>query len=601
MEKSCDVRVSGLDAIRKLVCVRKVPEADLFVMVSVPESQVLTEFVQSRRRFFILAAILTALCAPLIGSAAVRRFNMDAAQARLERAQLRAAAAARDLRCALDNMSHGIMLLDPDGAVVLSNDRADSLLALRPRQRAGLCSNVDIFNAISHIERAEGSDLSALRGALQLDHPRARVACVGPHDRMLEVCTRRLSDGGFVRTIEDITMRHRDARLLAEARDEAQAASDARALFLARMSHEIRTPLHATIGFARILKRRQLDPENAKLVSLIDESSSHLIAIVDDILDLSSVDAGRLRLTPGPFDLRAMLEKLRPIARSLIGDRLIRFELHADDDAPGWIVADERRLFQVLVNLVTNAVKFTDAGEVTVRVRRLANSAGDDVRLQFETADTGCGMKPEAIETLFEPFHRGEHAGHKPGAGLGLSIVREFVGLMGGEIAVDSTPGEGTSVVVRIPVGIASPPAPAADVAADAVQADQRPLDILVADDTRSSLMLIRMLLEDRGHCVSTVSDGQQAVEACSGRAFDLVLLDIQMPVMGGLEAAARIRKGVGEAAPFISALTAQVLESDLQRARDAGMDAVLRKPLDEAELAEVLRRAGARQPSAVA
>lgn len=586
--------VSHTDQIRrvsKLMCVRRIPDSDIYVVVWKPLSDIVKDVDSLESAATLLNMFLTALALPLMGGSIAKRYRLSQALDGRERARRRADGIARDLRCALDNMSHGIMLLDSEGAVLVSNDQAYALMGLGGLGAQTPADNDRLRACVEALAVAAVPGLHALRDALGLE--KTFMRCAGPDGRVLKVRTGPLADGGFVRTVEDITDRHENERLMASARDVAQEASRARALFLARMSHELRTPLHAVVGFVRLLRHEKLDPEPVRLAGMIDEASTHLISIVDDILDFSAADAGRLRLSPTPVDLEALLGRFQSIASVLLADKPVVFRAALAPDAPRWILCDERRLAQIMMNLIGNAAKFTRSGEIVVD---LSGFQGEDGarRLRIVVRDTGVGVLPELLGDLFHPFSRGEGASQMSGAGLGLAIVHDLVARMGGHIAVSSDPGRGATFVATIlaPPVEAAPQASRAEAAEPAAAA--RSLDVLVADDTRSSQLLIGMLLKKRGHRVVAVDDGLEAVKAARRQAFDLVLLDIQMPVMDGLEAARAIRADNAgkDRRPLISALTAQVLPHDHDAARAAGMDAVLKKPFRESELDAVLRRA---------
>jgi signal transduction histidine kinase len=258
-----------------------------------------------------------------------------------------------------------------------------------------------------------------------------------------------------------------------------------------------------------------------------------------------------------------------------------------ESDTPKRISTDQRRLLQILTNLLSNAIKFTDVGSVTLRVARETKKDA----LRFSVEDTGCGIDPATSYALFEAFNRDERTADKPGSGLGLAIVKELSTLLGGSVQATGKLGAGSIFSVTIPTthareAAAKPPRKTRSV-------KRRPLDVLVAEDTYASMLLIRLMLEKRNCLATCVEDGEAAVAAARARDFDLILLDIQMPKANGFEAAAAIRALQRQGRrPFISALTAQVLEEDQARAHAVGMDHMLRKPFEDAELDDLLERA---------
>ena len=587
---ACFSAVSGLDGIEKLLCARQVSGADLYVVVSRPLELIEEDVEAMRRQLSLLALALTIFCAPLMAAASLRRYRLSRTIGQLADARKKIALVVRDLTCALENMTDGIMLLDAQGAILVSNDQAFALLGLDEPAADRPCTNEQIRKRIAHMQIAPAfDDLAELGGALRLDVFSRAALCAGPQGRVLNVRTRKLDDGGFVRTISDVTRTHHDAMIVAKARDDAQAASRARSDFLARMSHEIRTPLHAVLGFSRMLAKEPMPAGARSIADMIHQSSAHLIDIVDDILDFSSAEAGRLAVHEAPVEIAELAQRLETIAKPLAAQKNLALRVIVEQGAPQRIATDQRRLLQILTNLLSNAVKFTDAGSVTLRIARDAKQDA----LRFSVEDTGCGIDPATARTLFEAFSRDERTADKPGSGLGLAIVKELSTLLGGSVEATGKPGAGATFSVIIP---ATPVrAAAAKPQRKTRSVKRRTLDVLVAEDTYASMLLIRLMLEKRNCAVTCVEDGEAAIAAARARDFDLILLDIQMPKANGFEATAAIRAlNTQGRRPFISALTAQVLEEDQARAREAGMDHMLRKPFEEAELDDLLAMAAA-------
>lgn len=600
---SCFTDVSGLDGIEKLFCAREVPGVAQDVVVTIPVEGVDADVKAMRAQLTLLALLITLCCFPLMGTAVARRYKLSRAVRELEIARGEAASIAHNLRCALANISDGIMLINSEGDILVSNDQAFLHLGLdpqiaRPTSSQKFCNNAQVVTGVRALainrddEHTYFEELADLTSSLNLsDAPLLLALCAGLDDKVLQLRTHRLDDGGYVRTIADVTQTYNDSAMVARARDDALAATQARSSFLARMSHEIRTPLHAALGFTQLLAHEKLSVGGADIVQNIQLSTSHLIAIVDDILDFSTIEAGRLRMSVGALALPALMARLEAIAKPLVADKDVSLEISIAPGTPQCVRTDERRLLQILTNLLCNAIKFTDQGFVRLRVSSRTGASGENL-LRFEVTDTGCGLPPNSALSLFEPFSRSEGVSHKPGAGLGLAIVKELVTLLGGHIEAENNPGQGAKFTLEIPVIEDH-----VHVSTALQEAPIAKLNVLVADDTRSSLLLIRMLLERRGHRVVTVSDGQAAVEASASDAFDLVLLDIQMPLLNGFEAAAIIRRQFAFSSgkrPLVSALTAQVLPEDQTRARAAGMDHLLCKPFEAHELDALLRAAAA-------
>lgn len=385
------------------------------------------------------------------------------------------------------------------------------------------------------------------------------------------------------------------AQRLDAALAAAEQASRAKSEFLATMSHEIRTPLNGVLGMTRLLLDQSVTADQREKLEIINDSGEALLAILDDILDFSKLEAGRVELEASDFDVARVVRSTVALMDSRAKLKGLTLGVDVDAQTPKTVNGDANRLRQILLNLVGNAVKFTEAGGVNVSV-----TADEEGRLRFVVQDTGIGIDAAAQRRLFQDFAQADAsvARRFGGSGLGLAICKRLAALMGGDIGVDSRLGEGSRFWVAIPFGKAEhadappqcAPAPIAKAAAD------RPLRVLLAEDNCVNQMVIRGLLERRGHKVVTAEDGVQAVEAARGGGFDVILMDMLMPVMDGVEAARFIRSlppPVGET-PII-ALTASVLEGDAQKCRDAGMNDFVSKPVAPETLYAALAAAARR------
>lgn len=381
---------------------------------------------------------------------------------------------------------------------------------------------------------------------------------------------------------------------LQAARDQALAATRAKSAFLANMSHEIRTPMNGVLGMARLLGATRLDDVQSRYVQLLEASGKHLLVIVNDILDLSKLQAGKLRLHPEPLEMGRFIEQVTELLRP--GADAKRLELRGDvsGQVDGWWLADAPRLRQVLLNLAGNAIKFTEAGVVAVRAFPTASDIGEGARLRFEVSDTGPGISEEGIEALFQPFSQLEDGAEKnaEGTGLGLAISHRLVELMGARLCVESTRGEGSTFWFELELERAPPVA--VTPTADATPPRGFPLlgKVLVVEDNAVNREICMAELEAHGLRPDSVSDGEQAVQATAETAYDLVLMDCQMPNMDGYQATREIREreSDGERVPIV-ALTANALTEDRQRCIDVGMDDYLTKPIEPIELGRILRR----------
>jgi PAS domain S-box-containing protein len=397
-------------------------------------------------------------------------------------------------------------------------------------------------------------------------------------------------------THTDITRRKRAELALRRARDQALAASSAKSAFLANMSHEIRTPMNSVLGMLALLRRSALTPAQDDHAAKSEAAARSLLALLDDILDLSKVEAGRLTLEPQPFRPAQLLAELQGLLQAALAGKPVALRMTLDPALPPVLVGDALRLRQVLLNLGGNAVKFTATGEVEVALRLLERH-GDSVRLELSVRDTGLGIAPSQQAQLFEPFTQAEAsiARRFGGTGLGLAICRRLVRLMGGELQLDSAAGVGSRFHCRLELPLARPEQVAA-LAAPARRA-RAPgtalagLRLLVAEDNPHNREVAQALLGAEGALVELAANGLEAVAAVAAGQFDAVLMDLQMPEMDGFTATARIRQALGlERLPII-AMTANAAPSDRAASLAAGMNDHVGKPFELPQLVAVLRR----------
>jgi PAS domain S-box-containing protein len=397
----------------------------------------------------------------------------------------------------------------------------------------------------------------------------------------------------------DVTGQKTIERQLVEARDAAEAASHAKSDFLAVMSHEIRTPMNGVLGFAELLAHGDLSPEQHEYVRTIRQSGEAMLRIINDILDYSRIEAGRMQIERSSFPLMRAVEDVRVLLEPAAREKGITLEVRAFGDLPELVIGDETRLRQVLLNLASNAVKFTSEGGVLVEVGEVEAGC-----FRFIVRDTGPGVPPEKLKTVFEPFVQADSsiARRFGGTGLGLTIAHRLVRLMGGHLEARSQLGQGSEFGFELPLERdARPRAPevARPGGMEETFAIRHPLDILVAEDDFVNRRLIGKVLERLGYTASTASDGEETLVKYCERPPQCILMDMHMPGMDGIEATRRIREleaDHGERVPvFISALTANVLPAEKERCFEAGMDDYLAKPLDIEALRRVLERASAR------
>jgi PAS domain S-box-containing protein len=435
----------------------------------------------------------------------------------------------------------------------------------------------------------------------------AEAAGLGPaRPAVIIVCRMRKQDGAYiwvevraryvpasadqpasiVSNWRDITQR-RTAELEAKtAREAAEAANRAKSDFLAMMSHELRTPMTGVLGMADLLLMSELSPDQAQMTHQLSRSAKALLEILNDILDFSKIEAGKLELETIAFRLSDIVADVRHLFAPQAAAKGIGFAVESAPGLHDTLMGDPKRVRQVVVNLVNNALKFTSEGGVTIAIKQDWITARRTLVILAVT-DTGIGIPREIIDRLFQPFMQADASTARKygGTGLGLTICRQLVAAMGGELSLESSPGAGSTFTLRIPMDVSDLPVAAAAPARTAPPA-ARPLKLLLAEDTDTTRDLMAAMMRRFGHAIDTAENGAVALEQAKSRDYDLILMDMQMPVMDGMQASAAIRALPGAAGRVpIIALTADAMTEHHARYLAAGADMVVTKPVDWSEL----------------
>ncbi len=383
------------------------------------------------------------------------------------------------------------------------------------------------------------------------------------------------------------------SRELSEARDQAEAANHGKSVFLANMSHEIRTPFQGLLGMLNLLGEARLTPVQRDYLQTASDSAQHLLGVLNDILDVSTMESGTLKLSETPVHLRSVVQEVSDLMQVAARDKGLSLDIYPAADLPEWVMADATRLRQILFNLINNAIKFTAQGSVMVEVTRTC--ADNPSGLTIAVRDTGVGMDAQTLNNLFTRFYQADNSLRRRigGTGLGLEISRNLARMMGGDIQVVSELGVGSVFTVTLHLPLAKAPDAATDSTAGMIVSARR-LRVLVAEDHPINLKYMAILLEKMGHDATFCEKGQEALDILQRRPFDVVLLDYHMPVLDGLAATEAIRRLDGPAADIkIILVTADVVNDTRKRALQAGVSEFTSKPLQAADLQRALGRCG--------
>ncbi len=599
------------DRMPGLVAFRHLPDLPGAAVIGVASATMEQSADASLRRTLLGASAVTLALAALIAALAIearrrvrREAELDADRVALEAANRAIARAKRQadeksalLETTLANLSDGVTVFDANFRLITWNDRLEDLLGLpqevlyegapyegiiRAQAKGGEFGSVDVETEVRR-------RLDVVRSGRFGVYERTR-----PDGRVIEFKRTGLPGGGFVTIYTDVTPRRRAEEQMRRAREMAEAASAAKSSFVAVVSHEIRTPMNAVIGTLGLLAETELDDEQRRYVETAHESAEHLLAIINDILDLSKIEAGRLALETSDFALAPLLAGAVDLFRPSAQTHGATIRLEIGEGVPPYVRGDAGRLRQILLNLVSNAVKFSRGGDIVVAADVLpAPGVGLPPRIRFAVADRGPGIPESERTRLFQPFSQLEppDARRTGGTGLGLAICRRLVELLGGTIGVEDRAGGGSVFHFTLPLAPAEripEPAP------EAAPPTRRPrrARVLLAEDSPANQLVAATWLRKDGHHVDIVANGLEAVAAVQARPYDIVFMDMFMPEMDGMAATAAIRRLPPPAGTVpIVALTANVMAGDRERFIAAGMNGVLAKPVTGRILADALLR----------
>lgn len=486
----------------------------------------------------------------------------------------------------LNISSEGIIVADQDLRILLFSKGAEVIFGYTAPEALG--QSIDLLipheRRDAHRQRVQGFAAGAILSRRMSN--RQDVTGLTKDGRLvpIEVGLSKLATRSgviFTAIIRDISESLQTETALNQAVSDATAANAAKSAFLASMSHEVRTPLNGVLGMAQAMARDALPPKQAERLEIIRKSGESLLGILNDMLDLSKIEAGKLEMEMLEFDLGALLAAAHDTFSALAAQKGLQFEVSVARRAEGAYVGDPLRLRQVLNNLTSNAIKFTEHGQVQVTVDR------EDGLLAISVSDTGMGIPPETLGRLFNKFEQGDLSVTRRhgGTGLGLAICQDLVRLMGGDIFAASAAGEGATFTVRLPLEHVGHVPTLPDLAEpDETSAHVTPVRLLVAEDNRANQLVIDTLLRQAGIAPVIVADGRAAVAAWEDGPWDLILMDVQMPEMDGPTATSIIRRrelDSGQARTPILALTANAMDHQLAEYRHAGMDGLVAKPIE--------------------
>jgi len=614
------VNKGEVDGISRMVSAHRIAGYPLLVSANKTEATIFAEWQRTASYVAVIAA-LTLLAIAVAAFFFIRMFKhhqaLTDARAEQQRAeQLREQSLQLDM--ALANMSQGLCMFDAERRLIVCNKRYADLYGLT---EALTRPGTNLREILEH-RLARGSAPVGLEG--YVDDRLKQVKANKPYQvtqelqdgRFVSIAHQPIPSGGWVATHEDVTEVRRaeaervraveEAELFRARELAAEAASSAKSNFLAVMSHEIRTPMNAVIGLSSVLLESGLDGEQRRVANTIHESSNNLLTLLNDILDVSKLDAGKVEFESAPFSLLALFDNVASIVQASAVQKGLEVRSVIDDAVPAVLIGDQTRIRQVVLNLMTNAIKFSETGIVECSARCLAQADGLAI-VECSVRDTGIGIAPDHIGRLFEDFGQADSSISRRfgGTGLGLAICKRIISQMGGDIWVDSTLGVGTTFrfKLELPVGEISELAGhggqvSADDFALALARLERPLRILLAEDNATNQLVFCKLMQGLNADITVAKNGRVALDHAAKGTFDIVFMDMRMPEMDGLQATRLIRALDGPAANVpIVALTANAFADDVNACRSAGMNEFMSKPIRKKLLVDKLAKLLAGHP----
>ncbi|MGD9948155.1 MAG: ATP-binding protein [Desulfobulbus sp.] len=522
------------------------------------------------------------------------------------------------LHAVINALPHPFLVIDPETHEILLANTVAGFSPLTSRRSCHMLSHGQPFPCQSDQHPCPIIEIKRTGIPIVVEHVHYNAQ---GEERIVEVHGYPIHDerGELIQVIEysmDITEKKQTANELILAKLAAEEASAAKGAFLAQMSHEIRTPMNAIMGMSYLALQTALSSKQHDYISKVHHSATHLLRILNDILDISKIEAGRMQIVPAPFLLRDCIEEVLSTFQVQAQQKGLQLIQSIDDDLPQALIGDDLRLRQILVNLVGNAIKFTLTGSIRIEVtadRDLASQPDDILQLHFQVCDTGVGVAPEMLERIFDCFEQGETSCTRQfgGTGLGLSICNKIVTLMGGRIWAQSQPDMGSCFHFTLPLQRANVDANEdGSPSFQAMEQQLADLRILLVDDNEVNREVAVMMLE-HNHSVTSANNGLEALAKLADDDFDMVLMDVQMPEMDGLTATVAIRaiengeklevsvpeeillklrqRLSGRRMPII-AMTAHALEEDQQRCLDAGMNGYISKPFQYRQMLETFQ-----------